>query len=191
MQELERAPSAAKALVVTKTRLARAQASNAAKTANSPVQRLLPVLVAALGGFVGYLLFITTGHDSCAFTQDYLPDLTLYVLGVVAFYGGHYLGEVGAPAPKAAVMDSVEARKLGRYAMASAFAIASLILVFEAYGTAETPAAVGKLEPITYYIRCAVYHDISGPFHGLVTIAVVILTFFLAGHWLWGARPAR
>jgi hypothetical protein len=63
--------------------------------------------------------------------------------------------------------------------------------VFEALGTAEI--AVGsttslQLEPITYYVRCAIEHDvdISG---GLFTRMLITLTFFVAGNWFWPNRP--
>lgn len=163
-------------------------AKTTAKASYGPTQWVIPFAVGALGGLVGYLLLVTRGHDSCHFSNDYLPDSTLYLLGVVAFFGGHFLGDLGAPAPTAR---SKRARRLGRISLVSAFLILGVIMVFEALGTAEahvgTPTV--QLEPITYYVRCAIYHDISSPSHGAFTVLVIALTFFLAGHWLWGARP--
>jgi hypothetical protein len=44
-----------------------------------------------------------------------------------------------------------------------------------------------QLEPITYYVRCAIEHDvdISG---GLFTRMLITLTFFVAGNWFWPNR---
>ena len=67
----------------------------------------------------------------------------------------------------------------------------SLILVFEALGTAEI--AIGtttpsQLEPITYYVRCAITRDVD--ISGLVFTRLLIgLTFYVAGE-LYGLAIA-
>jgi hypothetical protein len=67
----------------------------------------------------------------------------------------------------------------------------------EALGTAHVGVAAGAFEPITWYVRCAIYHDrfVStfqlGPWShvGGWTLGIVITACYTAGHWLWSYHP--
>jgi len=148
---------------------------------------LSPFVVLAVGIPAVLLVLLQKGHEFCTYTAEYLPDLLLFVLGGAAFFAGHFVGILGTGQVNT-ITDA--SKKFGRLAIVTAFLVTSLILVFEALGTAEI--AVGtttpsQLEPITYYVRCAIDHDhdISG---GLFTIMLITLTFYVAGNWFWPHR---
>jgi hypothetical protein len=148
---------------------------------------LSPFVVLAVGVPAGLLVLLQKGHEFCTYKTEYLPDPSLFALGAVAFFAGHYVGLLGTGQANT-ITDA--SRKFGRLAIVTAFLVTSLILVFEALGAAEI--AVGtttpsQLEPITYYVRCAIDHDhdISG---GLFTVLLVALTFYVAGNWFWPNR---
>jgi hypothetical protein len=146
-----------------------------------------PVIVVAVGVPAGALVLLTKGHEFCTYKSEYLPDPWLFVLGAVAFFAGHYVGLLGAGHVNKTSEASV---KFGRGVIVTAFLVTGLILVFEAIGSAEI--AVGtttpsQLEPITYYVRCAIEHDVE--ISGLVfTRLLIILTFYVAGNWFWPGR---
>jgi len=148
---------------------------------------LSPLLVLAVGIPAGFLVFLTKGHEFCTYKTEALPDIWLFALGAVAFFAGHYFGILGTGQANKITPAS---QKFGRLAIVTAFLVTSLILVFEALGTAEI--AVGtttpsQLEPITYYVRCAITRDVD--ISGLVFTRLLIgLTFYVAGNWFWPNR---
>jgi hypothetical protein len=146
-----------------------------------------PLVVLAVGIPAGLLVLLQKGHEFCVYKTEYLPDFWLFALGAGAFFVGHFIGRFGNGQTHT-ITDA--SQKFGRLVIVTAFLVTSLILVFEALGTAEI--AVGsttprQLEPITYYVRCAIEHDvdISG---GLFTRMLITLTFFVAGNWFWPNR---
>ena len=148
---------------------------------------LSPGVVLLVGIPAGVLVLLTKGHEFCTYKTEYLPDFWLFALGAAAFVAGHYVGLLGTGQVNKITDDS---KRFGRLVIVTAFLVTSLILVFEALGTAEI--AVGtttpsQLEPITYYVRCAIEHDVE--ISGLVfTRLLVILTFYVAGNWFWPGR---
>ena len=164
--------------------------SRTAKAVYRVFHLLSPLVVVAVGFPAGLLVLLTKGHEFCTFKTEYLPDFWLFALGAVAFFAGHYIGRLGTGQTNT-ITDA--SKRFGRLVVVTAFLVTSLILVFEALGTAEI--AVGtttpkQLEPITYYVRCAIEHDVD--ISGLVfTRLLIILTFYVAGNWFWpNRRPA-
>ncbi len=108
------------------------------------------------------------------------------------FFAGHFIGGFGAEPPET---PTDESRRLGRLSVALGFLMLFGAMVFEAFGTANyqvtTSGSTDRLEPITFYVRCAIYQDLAGWSHGAVTLLVIVISFFLAGFWLWGAHPAK
>lgn len=67
---------------------------------------------------------------------------------------------------------------------------ATVALLYEAVGVLRStiPAAsttVLALQPITQYVRCAIYYDRVSGSGGVITWLLVLAISWLMGHWLW------
>jgi len=171
-------------------RLKRPTLAGTAQAGHTVIHVLVVIAVAIAGGLLGWLTLVTRNPLDCVYPgAEALPDPPLFLLGVVSFFAGHILGRL---VPEERTRATPRSRKWSRLAMVSVFLVASAVFFFEAVGTAEI--AVGgpggaKLEPITYYVRCAILHDKAQISGGLFTWGAIALTFFIAGHWFWGDRP--
>jgi hypothetical protein len=70
-------------------------------------------------------------------------------------------------------------------------------LFYEALGVLRVPQGT-ILQPITYYVRCAIHYDVhpdpavpSETQFPLLTVLLVVSFCFLFGHWLWYPRSRR
>jgi hypothetical protein len=140
------------------------------------------------GTAIAVLVWRADTPPSCVYTIDRLPDPWPFVIGVVAFVIGHYIGVVLPDRPPKSTDASVKA---GRAAMVLVFFGATLVWIFEAVGTAQIALASGaKLEPITYYTRCAIYFDADFTGGAFTRIAIFGI-FLIAGHWFWSDALTR
>ena len=134
------------------------------------------------GSTIAWLVLRADTPPSCVYAVDRLPDPSLFVIGVVAFVIGHYVGVLLPDRPPRATRASMLA---GRWAMVLVFFGATLVWIFEAVGTARIALGSGaKLEPITYYTRCAIYFDADFT-GGWFTRVAIFGIFLIAGHWFW------
>jgi hypothetical protein len=147
-----------------------------------------PLAVAAL---TGYLVVAALSVDPLGCTDpnhEYLPDFGMLAVAGGSVVLGRLLGYLRYQPGWA----GWEQRKLTQVAGAIGLCLllggAVVALIYEAIGvTLATNFGTPNAQPITYYIRCAIYNDKQG--HGgigLVTLAVLALTGLLVGHWLWG-----
>jgi hypothetical protein len=132
-----------------------------------------------------------------------LPNQPLVALGVAAILAGHYFGnfrntrwyrQLYPLGPRAF---STSNRAFFTGVMAIIFIGIFGALFYEALGVMRVPQGT-ILQPITYYIRCAIHYDIhpnpavpSETQFPLVTVLLVVTLCFLFGHWLWypAGRP--
>ncbi len=126
-------------------------------------------------------LAVLNAPPACEY-PNVLPDWTLFAIGIVAFVLGHVIGVLLPDRPPRSTAASVLA---GRWAMVSVFLGATLIWIFEGIGTAQLATGSGaRLEPITYYTRCAI--DLDGvPTQLWFTRIAIFGIFLIAGHWFW------
>jgi hypothetical protein len=155
---------------------------------------LPPVLL-----FVGYNLGLTvealaadtTVKPVCVRGAPGLPDIPLGALGIAAFVGGRFLSLLGSNADQETrERASRGSLVLGQVALACGFLMLVLIWLYEAMGIAHVPFEKTTLEPITYYVRCAILLDKSAGFPW-TTVATVVVVSGLAGHWLWAYHPRK
>ncbi len=134
----------------------------------------------------------------CGYETDYLPDWWLLPVGILALLGGRFISVLNAPPkdPGSGRRPSAKAKE-AQVALVALFALLAAVWYIEALGTAHVSAAVGELDPITWYTRCAIYHDRAastfqiGPWShiGPWTFLVAVTACFTAGHWLWSYHP--
>src|SRR5262249_40926640 len=66
------------------------------------------------------------------------------------------------------------------------------VLTYEAIGVMLGGGpAVLALQPITYYVRCAIYADKTSHAFPVATYLVIGLVSGLVGHWLWPWYPTE
>lgn len=123
---------------------------------------------------------------NCVYSQALLPDAGFVVCGIVALLAGRFAGAIGflQEWPGGSTNGS---RATGQAALACMFLLLTVVWVYEAIGLTN----VSGLEPITYYVRCSVAHDIAQTGVGRWTYAIVATVCFLVGHWFWPWNPDR
>ena len=148
---------------------------------------LLAVVLFVVGAALGlYVLLGAKGPDNCGYTTDYLPSLPLFLVGAVSLGLGRVLGRLD---PRQPPRPTAGSKRLGRLALVFVFALNVVIWFFEALGTAQVSVSTAnsaEFEPITFYVRCAIYHDISSISSGAITVFVIFIVCVVLGHWLWG-----
>ena len=153
----------------------------------------LPVVIAVVA-FVIAASIPGSIPPYCVFESQYLPAPWLVVIGLGAFVGGRYFTRLRAPDTQPRVLGPKRQRGstiVGQLAFFSVFLALAGVWFYEAIGTAHVSSAAngfGGYEPITYYIRCAVYDDRSHLTVAPYTMFVVALICFLAGRWLWSSH---
>ena len=156
------------------------------------VHWLVLAIVVVVGGISGWRLLTSAGPPRCDFAVPYLPDASLFIVGIAAYFGGHLLQmSDGGSIPSKTDPRWQRSQRLRRVAMLAIFPTLAAIALFEALGTARLPIDKKPdvtLLPITFYTRCAISHDIQSAAGGLTVLAIIAI-FFLAGHWFWGERP--
>jgi hypothetical protein len=134
----------------------------------------------------------------CGYDTDYLPDWWLLPVGILALLGGRFVSVLNASTADAASRRPTRASTTAaQVALVLAFLMLAIIWLVEALGTAHVSVTSGELEPITWYVRCAITRDrfLStlqvGPWShiGLWTLLIVITACYTAGHWLWSYHP--
>ncbi|MFI5268000.1 MAG: hypothetical protein ACHQ7M_11545 [Chloroflexota bacterium] len=123
---------------------------------------------------------------NCSYSHPLLPDAGFVVCGVVALLAGRFAGAIGF-LQEWPGGDTDGSRATGQAALACLFLLLTLIWVYEAIGLTN----VRGLEPITYYVRCSVAHDIARTGIGTWTYVIVATISFLVGHWFWPWNPNR
>lgn len=148
---------------------------------------VLALLLLVVGAALGlYVLLGAKGPDDCAYTTDYLPSFPLFIWGGLSLVAGRLLGRLD---PRQPPRQTAGARRMGHLALVCTFALSVVIWFFEALGTAQvttSTANTAEFEPITFYVRCAMYHDISSISGGAITAVVIFIVCVVLGHWLWG-----
>lgn len=147
---------------------------------------LVPAVIYPVIGTYLAVLVATNNPPGCVYQVDYLPAWWLFVAGLAGLVVGRNVSVLFAPsaAPRR-LQDPPPA--LTQLALVLLFLLLTAVWVLEAIGTSHVAANGLTFEPITYYVRCAISHDLrDSPFHlGLFTIGIVFVICFTAGHWLW------
>ncbi len=155
------------------------------------VKLALPIVIASVGGVI-VASIPGSIPPFCVFQSQYLPAPWLVGAGLAAFVGGRYFTWLRAPR-QLTLSDRGQRGSgvLGQLAFVFVFIALVFVWFFEAKGTAHLSSdlhGVGGVEPITYYIRCAVYADRSHIAVAPYTTIVVALICFVAGRWLWSSH---
>ena len=152
---------------------------------------LLPPYLAVLGVFLG-LAIDRNGPITCDPKQTYLPDWLFVGVELAGLVGGRLLSHWRR---RPYVVQTERGREImGQLAMASMLLILTGIWFVEAIGTAHISMAdtsTATFEPITFYIRCAIYNDRAANGVGWWSVAIVLSISVLVGHWLWADHPPR
>lgn len=159
------------------------------RTFHALVHWVLLGLVVIIGSVAGWLVLAGKGPDDCAYATAYLPNVSLFLVGVASFFLGHLLQiSDRTPIPRSTANWSAAA-PWRRKAMQTVFLALAVIWALEAVGTARisVSATGATVEPITFYTRCAIYTDFAS-FYGVLSHLTVGAVLFLAGHWLWPER---
>jgi hypothetical protein len=152
----------------------------------------LPIVIAAVGAIA-----VTSIPGSipayCVFDAQYLPAPWLVAAGLASFVGGRFFTRLRKPREDRTLSKRAEHNSgcLGQFAFSVVFATLAGVWFYEAVGTAHLRSdanGVGGFEPITYYIRCAVYADRSHVGAAPYTLILVSFICFLIGRWLWSAH---
>jgi hypothetical protein len=155
-----------------------------------------PILLPVVGGYlVSQAAQVDARCEDRA--QVYLPDYAMLGVALLAILAGRYVGPRLHREPLGSRGRTIS-DAAGILAIGVLFAAAAGALIYEAVGVRESAGRdllqvlkrVQELEPITHYVRCAIYHDKQGG-RGYWTYSVLVLTGFLVGHWLWPSHPAR
>jgi hypothetical protein len=152
----------------------------------------LPIVIAVVGALV-----VSSIPGSipayCVFDAQYLPAPWLVAAGLASFVGGRFFTRLRKPREGGTLSKRAEHNSgfLGQFAFSVVFVMLAGIWFYEAVGTAHLHSdanGVGGFEPITYYVRCAVYADRSHVGVAPYTLFLVSLICFLIGRWLWSAH---
>jgi hypothetical protein len=133
-----------------------------------------------------------------------LPAHVFVGLGVASLVGGHLFGRLRSKRELYQVLEptgprrfSVANRAWYTLFMTVVFLGIACVLFYEALGVLRTPAG-SILQPITYYMRCAIHYDMHpNPLDPaekqfpVLTTLVVVSFCFLMGHWLWYPAARR
>ncbi len=134
---------------------------------------------------------------NCIYPVDYLPDWWLVPVGLIGLMFGRFISlwrEHTEPQP------TTRSKTFAQSALVFLFLFLAAVWFMEAVGTAHVPIERGQFDPITWYVRCAIYEDRAtsalalGPWThiGGWTVILVFLVGSTAGHWFWSYhRPLR
>jgi hypothetical protein len=156
---------------------------------------LLPIILAGVGAELGSLVQ-ASNPTNCSYQDvngnpvDFLPDWSFVIVGLLGFLGGRQLSRFSQRREYAPSAHGSAA--VGQWAMFCVLLGMTVVWFYEAVGVAHVSASslgATQFEPITYYIRCAIYHDKASNGIGWWTMFVVFLVCGLAGHWLWSEHP--
>ncbi len=151
---------------------------------------VLPFIVVFIGG-VAIAALPGTIPQYCIYSAQYLPAPWLVAAGIGAFAGGRFFTRLRAPRPHELERRTDASRGsvfVGQLAWVALLMLLVGVWFYEAIGTAHVSAGAagaGGFEPITYYIRCAIYDDRAHQTVAPYTLLVVSFICFLAGRWLW------
>lgn len=163
----------------------------------------IPLVLTAIGWFL-VRSAQTVDPRGCPAGDDVLPDFALLSLSIAALIAGSVAGisrhQGGGWEPGGDKISNI----VGTGAFALMLIAVTGVLVYEALGVQQAgpvlqaeraaqaagqgrPAglAIQDLEPITYYVRCAVHHDKTNGSGGWVTALAFAAICFVVGHWLW------
>ncbi len=150
---------------------------------------LPPVLLYSgirIGGDLG-----TDTRVSCP--GAYLPEPWYMVVAVVGLIAGRYLSHLKPGTSYPGGSPPLAAKRAGQAALALGLFLLVIVWFYEAVGVAHVSTHVSAtapvFEPITYYIRCAIYRDKDATTYGYWTISMIFLVTFIVGHWLWADHP--
>ena len=160
------------------------------------VHALLPIVLVAVGAQLGSIV-AASNPSNCRYQDvnglpvDYLPDWSLVIVGLIGLVAGRNLSRFSQRREYAT---SPRSESVVQWTMVAVFAAMTAVWFYQAIGVARVSAsALGatEFEPITYYIRCAIYHDKAAN-GGIAwwTMFVVFVVCGLVGHWLWSEHPA-
>lgn len=160
-----------------------------------PIGRLvLYATPVALSATTGYLISqaLTVDPSGCSDPkQRYLPDFGLLLSAGGAVLVGRFLGYLRYQSGWAGWQQKKLTQIAGTTGLCLLLLGAAVALSYEAIGVDQaTSYGVASAEPITYYIRCAIYDDKMG--HGgyaVFTLLVLLLSGGVVGHWLWAWHP--
>jgi hypothetical protein len=153
------------------------------------IHALLPVMLALVGFSLGLVVKGTT-RENCTYELDYLPDWSLFWVGVASFVGGRHLSRLSHR--RKTQPSSRGSSVVAQLALIFIFVGLVPLWFYEAVGTAHVQMTEGSdvvFEPITYYVRCAIYHDKAANGIGWWSMSSIALVSGLAGHWLWSYHP--
>ncbi len=177
----------------------RATASGA-KSWPRPLQlSALAGLVVGVGVAGAYLFWRTSDVANLACQENpghrLLPDYLLLAWSVGCVVVGRSVGPRMHTIPEDSGAERI-AGIVGILTVMVLLAAVMFAMVYEGIGvqaSLDQGIPIGtfhQLEPITYYVRCAIFYDKSSSAgFGIATYAIFGLTGFLAGHWLWPLRP--
>jgi hypothetical protein len=152
-----------------------------------------PVVIIAATGYL-FVEALTVDPMGCTDPKrQYLPDLGLLTATAAAVLVGRQLGQMRYQSQWSGWQQHRRTQIWGAIGLCLLLLFAAVALVYEAIGVdLATNYGVPSLEPITYYIRCAIYNDKRG--HGEVAIftyGVLIVLGLIVGNYLWSAgKPA-
>ena len=129
---------------------------------------------------------------NCLYPHDFLPDIRFAAVGAAGLLFGRYLGHIRSTSERK-VQDSIFAKLMARAALLLVFLLLVPTWFYEAMGTAHVALDASRtleFQPITYYVRCAIYHDVASD-GGVWTIIAVVVVSIVVGHWLWPSHPDR
>jgi hypothetical protein len=164
-----------------------------------PPGKTLPGLVAMIGtplilfGVTAYLIVQALSVPQLGCTdpkREYLPDFGLLLGAAAALLVGRYLGRLRDRHHWTSWQQQKPTQLVAALGLCALLLVAAIALFYEALGVATaTQFGVASLEPITYYVRCAIYFDMKGHDHvALFTYVVLVLTGLVVGNWLWADR---
>jgi hypothetical protein len=155
----------------------------------------VPPIVLGLMGIYLVVNAASVAQTGCQDTQNFLPDRVLLGFSLVGLLAGRYFVRLH-PTP-IATGGQRWSSVVGIFALILFFLAAATALIYEGVGVTEAAihgkSALQQLEPITQYVRCAVYYDkLYSPGNvGFASYFAFFVTSFLVGNWLWPDRFPR
>lgn len=159
-----------------------------------------PALIAISGLYlVGQAANVPlTGCEEADPNHPVMPAYVLLGWSVLALVAGRLAPRLH-PQPQQARAKQVS-DIAGILAIMLFFASISTALIYEAVGVRESHdrgqvvlSQIAELEPITHYMRCAIYYDLQhNPVHfSIWSYLTAGFVTYLIGHWLWAVLPSR
>jgi hypothetical protein len=145
------------------------------------------VLVIGVGLALVYNVW-NLDERACLGVESRVPGWRFVLVGILGLLVGRYSGALrylGEWRDTAMEQRRDESIPVGRIALAVIFFGLILTFLYEAVGVYQPP---NGLEPITYYVRCAIWIDeeFGG---GVRTMLIIFFISFLFGQYLWAWYP--